>query len=58
MINGSVIMYDGIIEMTKSMMTKTVSAKRFPVNLNEEKVIFKIKNVYILLAFFYLPWRY
>ena len=55
MINGSVIMYDGIIEMTKSMMTKTVSAKSFPVNLNEEKVIFKIKNVYILLAFFYLP---
>ena len=43
-IDDSMIMCDGIIETTKSILTKTVPAKSIPTNFNEEKAICKIKK--------------
>ena len=51
MIDDSMITYDEIIETTKTIMTKLVPAKRFPTNLNEKKVICKMKNFCIIVAF-------
>ena len=50
-IGNSAIMCDKIIETAKSTLAKTVSAKSIPTNPNEKKVICKINNFYILLAF-------
>ena len=50
-IDDSVITCDEITETTKSTIAKTVAAKSVLTNLNEKKVICKIKNVYILLSF-------
>ena len=44
-------MRDNVIETTKGIMTKTVPAKSIPTNPNEKKVICKMKNFYITLAF-------
>ena len=44
---------DETIETTKSIMTKTFLPS-FLTNFNEEKVICKMKNVYILLAFLFI----
>ena len=49
-IDNSVIC-DEIIETTKITVTKTVPAKSISTNLNEKKVICKMKSFYILLAF-------
>ena len=49
--DSSVITCDEIVKLTKSIMTKTISAKSFPMNLNRKKVTCKINNAYILLVF-------
>ena len=49
-IDDSVITCDEIIEMTKSIMAKTVQTKSILTNFNGKKVIYKIKIFCILLA--------
>ena len=48
---GSSVICEEIIETTKIIVTKTVPAKSISTNLNEKKVICKMKSFYILLAF-------
>ena len=48
---GNSVICDEIIETTKIIVTKTVPAKSISTNLNEKKVICKMKSFYILLAF-------
>lgn len=48
--DDSLIGCDEIMEMRKSKMTKAAPAESILTNFNEEKVIFKTKNFYILLA--------
>ena len=50
-INDAVIICHEILETTKRIMTKTIPAKSISIDLNEKKVICKIKKFYILLAF-------
>ena len=37
--------------MTKYILTKIFPTKSIPTNFNQKKVVFKRKNLYILLAF-------
>ena len=57
-IDDSVITCDEIIETAKSIIAKSVAAKSVLANLNEKKVICRIKNVYILLAFLLITATY
>ena len=51
-IDESVIMYDEIIETTKSILTKTVPAKSIPTNFNQKRWSVKWK-IYIFSLPFY-----
>ena len=58
-INDSTIKCDELTETKKiSIMIKTVPAKSIPRNLNEKKLICKMKKFYILLSFLLLPLHY
>ena len=50
-VGDSVIACDKIIQVTKTIPTKSTSSKTVPTSFNDKKVTHKIEDFYILLAF-------
>ena len=51
MIYDNSVIYDEIIETVKKYCDKNYANKKYSTNINWKKVICKVKNFYILLAF-------
>ena len=56
-IDNSVI-WKKIIEMTKSILTKTSPTKTIPTNFNEKKCFVKLKLFIFHLSFYLVSWHY
>lgn len=56
--NDSFTTCNEITETIKSALIKTVSTKSIPTNFNEKRLVYKIKNLYILLVFVLITMMY
>ena len=52
------VMWNKIIEMTKSILTKTSPTKTIPTNFNEKKCFVKLKLFIFYLSFYLVSWHY